>query len=287
MTPNYLFGATSMLGWSLATPWRDVAVRQRRLTPFCNPYINLPEHSTWPRLKLEDQHALSRLFSEHPPPQLLLHCGGVCDVEQCEKNPAWAWILNVESMELLLTFLPPETRLVYCSSDHVFGGCPTPYDENSEPEPISEYGRTRVAAEKLVLEREGSLVVRSGLGIGPSPDGRTGHLDWLRYRTQNGLPTTLVTDEYRSTVWSNDLAHRVWDLAQSHETGLRHVPATRCVSRIELAKHLDAYYELGAQLHEVTAAERDVPHLGRVELASQFTDEFSEPLPSPLDVSPA
>src|SRR5581483_9657102 len=48
------------------------------------------------------------------------------------------------------------------------------------------------------LARPGSLVIRIGLPIGPSPDGRTGHRDWLRYRLDRNLPVTIVRDEYRS-----------------------------------------------------------------------------------------
>lgn len=79
--------------------------------------------------------------------------------------------------------LPENIRLVYVSSDHVFGGDDA-YDEASRPCPISLYGRTRVDAEALVLGRPLSLVIRPGLAIGPSPNGRTGQLDWLHYRTQ-------------------------------------------------------------------------------------------------------
>ena len=50
-----------------------------------------------------------------------------------------------------------------------------------------------------------------------------------------------------------------------------------------LARHLDRKYRLGARLSTERRIERRVPHLGRVELTTRFTDKFAEPLPSPLE----
>lgn len=190
--------------------------------------------------------------------------------------------INVEHVRRLLRVLPAKTKLVYVSSDHVFGGDGV-YDEKSTPCPISVYGRTRVDAEELALTRLGSLVVRVGLPIGPSPNGRTGHWDWLRYRIQRDLPITIVHDEYRSVVWAEDLAIRVIRLARSAETGVRHVSATRAVSRVELANYLLSILGETAHYHRESRHQRSVPHLGRVELASVHRGELFQPLTSVLD----
>jgi dTDP-4-dehydrorhamnose reductase len=171
---------------------------------------------------------------------------------------------------------------VYVSSDHVFGGDGT-YDEDSTPCPISVYGRTRVIAEELVLNRDGALIIRVGLPIGPSPNGRTGHWDWLRYRMRRNLPITIVHDEFRSVVWADELATRVMQLAKSDETGIRHVASTRAVSRIELANHLLSIFGEPATYERESRHERAAPHIGRVELASRHRGALFEPLVSVLD----
>ena len=178
--------------------------------------------------------------------------------------------------------MPSATRLIYISSDHVFGGDGL-YDENSLPCPISVYGRTRVEAEELVLNRKNSLVIRVGLPIGPSPNGRTGHLDWLRYRMERNLPVTIVHDEYRSVVWASDLRVRVMELARSRETGIRHITATRAVSRLELANYLITAMGLTTCFGRESRHDRGAPHLARVELSTVYCGELFRPLPSVLD----
>jgi dTDP-4-dehydrorhamnose reductase len=143
-----------------------------------------------------------------------------------------------------------------------------------------------VEAEQVVLERPQSLVIRTGLAIGPSPNGRTGHLDWLRYRAQHKLPITIVEDEFRSVVWAEDLARRVMTLAKSKEIGIHHIPATRVVSRIELAHYLLKRLGLESRFHSESRHQRPTPHLGRVELISTYRDELAIPLPSVVYKNP-
>jgi len=273
--PILLFGATSILGFNLAKTFPD------SLVPFTSPRNRAAAIQSWPTLNLEDPEWIKGIFDQYQP-HVLLYCHAVCDVPKCEADPEWAYEINVRHLQRVLKALPNQTRLVYVSSDHVFGGDGT-YDEYSPPCPISVYGRTRVEAEQVVLERRQSLIIRTGLAIGPSPNGRTGHLDWLRYRTQCQLPITIVEDEYRSVVWTEDLAVRVMELVRGQEAGVRHIIATRTISRIELAHYLLNRLGLEGRFHCESRHQRQTPHLGRVELTSTYRDELSIPLPSVVD----
>ena len=276
MAPNILlFGATSILGYTLAKRFSGTVI------PFTSPGNFSPSIRDWPILQLENSQWIDQVLTQYEP-ALLLYSHAVCDVPKCETDPTWAYEVNVGNLQRVLKALPAHTRLVYVSSDHVFGEDGT-YDERSVPCPISVYGRTRVEAERLVLKRADSLVVRTGLAIGPSPNGRTGHLDWLRYRKQRQLPITIVKDEYRSVVWVEDLARRVMALVASKETGLRHVAATRAVSRIELAEYLLKRLGLRTDFRSEGRHQRPTPHIGHVELTTTYEDELSQPLPSVLD----
>lgn len=270
-----LFGATSILGFHLATMFPQAVV------PYSTPGKSSRGRQYWFPLQLGDKKWLQQLFYQTNP-NVLVYCHAVCDVSKCEAYPDWAYEVNVKHIERVINALPGGTRLVYVSSDHVFGGDGV-YTEESPLCPISIYGRTRVEAEHQVLNRAGSLVIRTGLGIGRSPNGRTGHLDWLRYRLQHNLPVTVIEDEYRSAVWMDELATRVLTLARSTETGLRHIAATRAVSRVVLANYLLRYLGLPATFKVESRRQQPTPHLGRVELHSKYKGELFRPLSSVLD----
>ncbi|MDB4956776.1 MAG: dTDP-4-dehydrorhamnose reductase [Myxococcales bacterium] len=271
---TFLFGANSMLGWSIFH-FGDLA----ELTPFCNGFTRSLPPGIERGIHLDDELAVAQLFAEEQP-HTIVHCAGVCDVEKCEESPDFAYSVNVEGMRILIDHAPRDARIVYCSSDHVFSGDTGPYREDSPTDPLSVYGRTRVAAERLLLERPNSVIVRAGLWIGPSASGKNGHLDWLRYRHDRQLPMTIVADEARSAVWAEDAALRVCEIARASVTGIRHITSTRTVSRPELARYLNERYEIGARFELQNRQDRRMPHLGCVELATVYDDALARPLPS-------
>jgi dTDP-4-dehydrorhamnose reductase len=270
--PFVLFGATSVLGFTLASQLGNAAVA------VANPHNRAADAQAWHRGNVETPEAWISLL-QHNPNAVVLYAHAVCDVGKCEQYPDWAWQMNVGCLQTVLERLTPATRFVYLSSDHVFGGNGT-YCENSTPTPISKYGATRVSAERLVLERESSLVIRCGLPIGPSLNGRTGFHDWLRYRYERNLPITVIRDESRSAAWASDLAERIAALAQSPLTGIRHIAAAQVVSRPRLATFLMQRHGLPADFELRSRSEQSYPHLGHVELTSCYDDALGQPMPA-------
>jgi dTDP-4-dehydrorhamnose reductase len=273
-----LFGATSMLGWSIL---RTRGAQD--VTAFSNAGTRGHHDGIDRGIDLDDEAEVAALFA-HEQPQLIINCAGVCDVGTCEESPEFAHTVNVEGTRVLLAHAPASARIVHCSSDHVFSGDTGPYFEDTPPDPLSVYGRTRVQAEALVAARPNTLTVRAGLWIGPSASGRNGHLDWLRDRHRRNLPMTVVADEQRSAVWAEDAARRVWQLARAAVTGVRHVVAERVVARPALATYLNEHFAIGARFDLESRSQRKAPHLGNLDLRTRYRDELAAPLPAVVPI---
>lgn len=277
-SPILVAGATSIHGWALTR-----IAHSRPRIPVCNQHVRGSFCRDWIRVNAEDTdgwlHALKETGAD-----TLIYCAGVCHVEQCEKNPAWARRLNVTALEHLLERVPRDIRLVYISSDHVFAGRSTAYTEEDLPEPISLYGRLRAEAEGLILKhRPDALSIRPGLCIGPSAGGRTGHWDSLKYRVQKKLPVTIIEEEFRTAVWADDAAARILAWCDSGDTGIRHITATRPTERPELAAAICRARGLPERLTLRHRTDLASQHLGRVELGSMHNTPPLADLPQRLE----
>ncbi len=237
----------------------------------------------WPYIELEDITEMARLLARFK--GTIVYAHAVCDVQRCEEHPDWAYQKNIRNLEGIVQAHHPEARFVYLSSDHAFGEDGV-YDEDSDPCPLSSYARSRIQAERIALAIPGSLVVRVPLSIGPSVTGRVGHLDWIRYRHDKGLPITIIEDEARSAISAAAVADRIIALCDSDITGLRHIAATRSVLRTELADAVFAYHGIPPTYNLATRCQQPAPHLGRITIATRHTGPLADPLPSAVDILP-
>jgi dTDP-4-dehydrorhamnose reductase len=92
-------------------------------------------------------------------PDLVLHAAAWTDVDGAEADPDGAERVNVDGTRNVVALGAP---VVYFSTDYVFDGHKGgPYVESDEPNPLSVYGRTKLAGEWEV--REGWIVRSSWL----------------------------------------------------------------------------------------------------------------------------
>src|SRR5215207_2697091 len=106
--PIVLFGATSILGYSLARQFPD------RIQPYGTPAHPTRSPRPWPAINLDDPSWAFAFFEQHSP-DILIYGHAVCDVPKCESSPEWAQRINVGHVRRVLASLPTNTRLVYVS----------------------------------------------------------------------------------------------------------------------------------------------------------------------------
>ena len=127
-------------------------------------------------------------------------------------------------------------RLLLTSTDLVFDGTRSWYREVDPAVPILEYGRTKLAAEELVLASDRSLVVRLSLLFGPSRGARTSYFDQAIAALRSGTPQNFFEDEFRTPLDYVTAAQIVVRLAESDATGIIHAGGPERLSRLELMR---------------------------------------------------
>lgn len=201
-----------------------------------------PAHGGEAGLDLTDPAASARVVAAQRP-DVVLHLAALSAMAACERDPALALQVNAHATAALCRVAP---RLVFASTDLVFGGDRAPYAAADAPRPRSVYGRTKVRGEEAVVGAARGLVVRLPLLFGRSFDATRGATDMIRHAVALGRELTLFTDEFRTPLHAADAADALWRLALADVTGVVHVAGRERLSRWDLGRRFVALVGLDA-----------------------------------------
>lgn len=186
------------------------------------------------RVDLANRDAVRKCVHSFRPTHVL-HLGGITAVGEAYTKPELANRINVAgTRDLAECVAASGGRLVYSSTDMVFDGANPPYRETDTPNPMSHYGRTKAAAERIVAGFDHTLVVRLPLMYGfPCTARQTTFVRQIE-SLRRGESLKLFIDEFRTPVWLGDAAEAIIALAQSDLTGVLHVAGPHRLSRYEM-----------------------------------------------------
>jgi dTDP-4-dehydrorhamnose reductase len=186
------------------------------------------------RVDLRDADALRTCVAAFRPTHLV-HLGAMSAVADCYSRPDEAHVVNTVATQVLAEAAEDVgARFIYSSTDMIFGGDAAPYREADPPKPLSHYGRTKAAAERVLIGMDGGLVVRIPLLCGLPCNGRETTFAKQIAALRSGQPLRLFTDEFRTPVWLADAARAIIGLARSALTGVIHIAGPERLSRYEL-----------------------------------------------------
>jgi dTDP-4-dehydrorhamnose reductase len=183
-------------------------------------------------LDLSNPDAIQRRFQEDRP-RLVIHCAAITSVSDCEQNSALAWQINCEATRAL-SQLASDIPFVFFSTDLVFDGHQGRYAEDAPANPLTVYGKTKVAAEQHVLRNPRHTVIRTSLNGGRSLHGNRSFTEQVINSWRAGRAPKLFVDEFRSPIMADVTARAVWELIGKHHAGLFHIAGAERLSRFEI-----------------------------------------------------
>jgi S-adenosylmethionine synthetase len=187
---------------------------------------------------LRDGDSLKSLLEEVKP-DLVVHSAAYRDPDFCEEDPEEARRLNVAPVAELCELLPASVPLLFISSDYVFDGLAAPYREDDDRHPVNEYGRLKVEAEDLVLQRDAGIVVRIPLLIGAGPTWESsGFFFKILTQIQDPTPSSLDHAGIRFPTWTDDVARAVAHILEIEGKGVYHYSSLEGGTKYEWALEL-------------------------------------------------
>ncbi len=185
-------------------------------------------------------------------PQVIINTSAFHKVDICETEVLKAFEVNVYGVRnLALAAREVDATLVHFSTDYVFeGSSRTPYTELDMTSPISAYGVSKLAGEKMVAYLwQKSFVIRScGLYGHAGSSGKGGNfVETMLKKALNKEAIRVVEDQRLTPTSTRELARKVEELIQTRQYGLYHITANGACSWFEFARKI---FELqGIQAH--------------------------------------
>jgi dTDP-4-dehydrorhamnose reductase len=174
-------------------------------------------------------------------PDLLIHCAALSRTRDCEQDPEHARRINVE-VTAHLAHLAQGIPFIFLSSGEVFDGKSGWYNETDEPTPINIYGKTKLEAERVVLQNPRHTVVRIVLTAGTSQNGNRSFVEDMCRAATAGKDVTLYADEFRCPLPAGVIARAVWELVDRKQPGLYHLGGSERLSRWEIGETVLPWY---------------------------------------------
>ncbi len=102
-------------------------------------------------LDISDNEAVMALIREKQP-DVIINCAAFTNVDGCETNEDLAFKANaIGPRNLAIAAKEVGAKLIHVSTDYVFNGeSDHPLTETEDPDPVSAYGRTKLAGERFV-----------------------------------------------------------------------------------------------------------------------------------------
>ena len=190
-------------------------------------------------------------------PELLIHTAAMTQVDECETHPIDCWNVNVTATRFLIDACKQlNCFFIFLSTDFVFNGEKGMYAEDAKTDPANYYGSSKVAAENAVMASGlDAAIVRTCLVYGiVSGSNRTNIISWVKDNLTAQTPIRVVSDQWRTPTFVDDLADGIILIIEKKATGIFHISGEEIMTPYEMAIAVAAYCKLDKQyITEVNA----------------------------------
>ncbi|OGR19987.1 MAG: dTDP-4-dehydrorhamnose reductase [Desulfobacterales bacterium GWB2_56_26] len=224
------------------------------------------EHETvgcdLPRIDIGNEANVTEYLTAQRP-DVIVNCAAYTAVDACEKEVELAWRINAEGPKYLARAADKlGSRLIHVSTDYVFDGnkpVPEAYVEIDATNPLSEYGRSKLAGEQAVAGACADHVILRTAWL-YSGYGKNFLKTMLRLAlTGPSRELKVVDDQHGSLTWSRTLARQIEQLLQPEITGIAHATAEGYSTWYQAARYFLDSMQVDYAMRPCTTAEYTTP----------------------------
>ena len=208
-----------------------------------------------PEVDITDPASVNALVSSVGPDVVIL-TAAYTRVDDCESNAELAMRANADGpANVARAANEAGARLVFYSTDYVFDGMKgAPYVEDDPPNPLSVYGRSKLAGEANVARiARDVMIIRTASLFGA---GGANFVSTILAKLRGGGKLSIVSDQTMSPTYNVDLARATFEMVERDLLGTFHVVNGGGYTWLDWAREIaKAAGYGGAEIAPVTSAE--------------------------------
>ena len=215
-----IFGASGLLGQALARIFVDYK----------------PRLLSSADIDLTDKTQITS-YIETTRPRLIINATGFTAVDRAETEKEACFQLNATAVAHLAGLCQTyQITLVHYSTDYIFDGSKKKgYFEDDLPQPMNEYGRSKLQGELEIRNKlQSYYLIRTSWLFGP---GKNNFIATILKKAREKPELSVVADQWGFPTYSLDLASQTrWLLEQDKEFGIYHITNSGPCNWYEFAK---------------------------------------------------
>ena len=195
-------------------------------------------------------------------PEIIINCAAYTNVDKCETERELSWKINVDGVKnLIIAARRSDSKIIHFSTDYIFDGKNGPYSEVSVPNPISFYGREKLASENsLVTSDVRFTIIRTLVLYGIGNNVKPNFALWMLEELRNNRPVNIVTDQISNVTMIDDLAFGTLKIVEKGCTGIYNIAGSDILSRFDFAMKMCEVFKLNKELvSPITTASLNQP----------------------------
>lgn len=201
------------------------------------------------KLDITSKEEVKKVVEYHKP-SVIINCAAFTNVDKCETERELSWKINVDGVKnLIIAAKKNDVKIVHFSTDYVFDGKNGPYDELSVPNPVSFYGREKLASENsLITSGINYTIIRTLVLYGTGNNVKPNFALWMLDNLRNNRPVNIVTDQISNVTMIDDLAYGTLKIIEKNCRGIYNIAGSDILSRYDFAMNMCDVFNLNKKL---------------------------------------
>ena len=219
--------------------------------------IKIPNTESFKINLLNDSDKIETIIKNYNP-DVVLHTVAHSNLDLCETDHYITDKLHIDlTQKIANVCVSTNSKLIFLSTDAVFEGqLNKRYGEDDITNPINYYGKTKLRAEKIVLDASlNNTVLRTSVIYGWHKKSR--FTNWILDYLKDGKQVDPFSDQFNTPTLIDDLIKVILKIIDNDISGLYHAAGKTCLNRYEFAILLAKKFSYNLTLiHPVTKIEK-------------------------------